>query len=309
MIHSKRYLAKWAFYSFQGLASYLIWPYFRLRRHLFPENQARILTYHCVSQFPKEREIPYDNVPPELFADHMHILEKEHCQVVSLSDLVHMLEANQTIPPKTIVITFDDGYKNNYLNALPVLEKMGFKASFFIIAGGLGMQKPFKHLLWDEAARTHFRSNPETRLPMNALEVRGILEEGHEIGSHGLTHRSVGNLPYKEGMEEIIRSKEILEDVIGENISLFAYPFGAKSYNDFNQRTSSMLMESGFKAACTGEIGSITLGNGLYELARIPIRETDTPFRFKQKLYGAFDWINPFKRAFQKAIPRIDKAF
>ena len=307
MTHSTRYLIKTTFYGIQGIVSALIWPYFRFRERFYPKNQARILTYHCVSEFPREREIPYDNVSPDQFTTHMHILKKELFNVMPLGDLVHILETNRNIPPKTIVITFDDGYKNNYLNALPVLEEAGFKAAFFVIAGELGKNEPFRHLLWDKAARDRFRSNPESRLPMNAAEICELHKKGHEIGSHGLTHRSIGNLPHPECIQEIIRSKEILEKAIAERVSLFSYPFGAKSYNDFNKRTSDMLRKSGFKAASTSEIGAVTLRTGLYELARIPVRETDTPFRFRQKLSGAFEWVNPFKTAFQKTMPRIDK--
>ena len=273
----------------------------------FPGNQARILTYHSVSNFPSEKAIPYDNVPPELFRTHMEILARDRFNVISLRDLARIIEVNREIPPRTIAITFDDGYKNNHLNALPVLEEMGFKAAFFVIAGGLGMNEPFKHLLWDRAAKDHYRKDPESRLPMNWVEVRELRERGHEIGSHGMTHRSIGNQPYKEGKEEIVRSKEFLEEVVAGPVTLFAYPFGAKSYNDFNRWTETILRQAGYKAACTGEIGAVSLKSDLYELARIPVRETDTPLRFRQKLSGAFEWINPFKRAFQKTMPRIDK--
>ena len=307
MPYSKRYLAKRAFYSFQTAISTLIWPYFKVRETTFPKNQARILMYHCVSDFPHEKEIPYDSVPPDLFQTHMNILEQDCFNVISLGDLAIILKENRTIPPKTISITFDDGYKNNYLNAFPILEDMGFKATFFVIAGGMGMNKPFQHLLWDESIESHFHKVPESRLPMKWMEVRELRNRSHEIGSHGMTHRSIGNLQYKQGLEEIIRSKKAIEEAISASVTLFSYPYGAKSYNDFNKRTEPMLRDVGYTAACTGEIGSVSNGTGLYELSRIPVRETDTPFRFRQKLSGAFEWINPFKRAFQSAIPRIDK--
>ena len=285
----------------------MIWSYIRARESFFPRNQARILMYHCVSNFPREREIPYDNVPPELFRAHMRILEKDCYNVISLDDLAIILKTNLTIPPRTICITFDDGYKNNYLNALPILEDMKFKAAFFVIAGEMGMKAPFKHLLWDEAAKDYYRQNPESRLPMKWGEVRELRDLGHDIGSHGMTHRSIGNLHSEEGLKEIARSKEILEEAIAGPVTLFSYPYGAKGYNDFNRRTETMLQNVGYAAACTGEIGSVSNGKNLYELPRIPVREIDTPSYFKQKLSGAFEWINPFKRAFQITMPRIDR--
>lgn len=263
--------------------------------------------YHCVSVFPREREIPYDNVSPDLFRTHMCILKKERFNVIPLSGLMKIVEAKRDIPPNSIAITFDDGYKNNHLNALPTLEDIGFKAAFFIIAGAMGMNEPFKHLIWDKTAKDYCRLAPESRLPMNRSEVRELRELGYEIGSHGMTHRSIGNLSYKEGSGEIFRSKEVLEEAIEGPVTLFSYPFGSRKYNDFNQQTRTILWQAGYKAACTGEIGPVSKGDNLYELARIPVRETDTPFRFRQKLSGDFEWINPFKKVFQNTMPRLDK--
>jgi peptidoglycan/xylan/chitin deacetylase (PgdA/CDA1 family) len=305
--YSRRYFLKKAFYGFQKIVTSIIWPWFLFQERFFPPNLARILTYHCVTDFPKEKEIPYDNVPPALFEFHMRILEKGRFNVIPLGDLAAILESKKNIPPRTLAITFDDGYKNNFLNALPVLEKRGFKSTFFVIAEGIKRDEPFQHLLWDAASTKYYHENPLSRLPMNAQELRTLRALGHEIGSHGLQHRSIGNLASAEARDEIIRSKEILEDVIKGPVNLFAYPFGAGSYGDFNSVTLHMLRQAGYRAACTGEISAVTRGSHLYELPRIPVRETDTPLRFKQKLFGAFEWINPFKRIFQKKMPRIDK--
>lgn len=308
MGYSKRYLLKFAFYRFQWMISSLMWPWFLVKEKCFPSNEARILTYHCISKFPQEKEIPYDNVDPHLFDAHMKVLKQESFNVIGLVELVQMLKTCQNIPPKSVVITFDDGYRNNYLNALPTLKKFGYKATFFIIAGGIGIEKPFQHLLWDKAAGNHFRANPESRLPMNVAELQHLKKCGHEIGSHGLSHRSIGNLSLKEGVREVVRSKEILAEVIGGHVSFFSYPFGSRKYNDFSRITTSILRNSGYEAACTSDIGAVSHRNNPYELPRIPVRENDRPFRFRQKLYGAFDWVNPFKNAFQKMAPRIDKA-
>jgi peptidoglycan/xylan/chitin deacetylase (PgdA/CDA1 family) len=301
-----RYLAKKAFYGFHAGISALIWPYFHFRHRFFQKNQARILMYHCVSDFPREKDIPYDNVPPSLFRLHMDILLADHFNVISLGTLAGILKAGEDIPPRTIVVSFDDGYKNNYLNALPILEERRFKASFFVIVGEMGRNEPFNHLLWDGKSRTYYRDNPESRLPINKAEVREIRELGHDIGSHGMTHRSIGNLSYGEGWKEILRSKAILEETVAAPVSLFSYPFGSRSYNDFNPQTEAILRQTGYDAACTAEIGAVSKKSELYQLTRIPVRETDTHFRFRQKLMGAFEWIAPFRKAFQKNVTRID---
>lgn len=263
--------------------------------------------YHNTADFPREKYVPYDNVPPALFERQMGVLTKDSYNVVTLGELIRIMRNKGGIPPKTVVITFDDGYKSNYLGAFPILKKMGLRATFFLIADSIGMDQPFRHLLWDERAVRTFHKYPETRLPLNRNEVSTLLSYGNEIGSHGMTHRSIGNLKLTDARVEIAGSKAILEKATDAVVNLFSYPFGSKNYNDFNSETSVMLKDAGYECACTGEIGAITDQSEPYELPRIPIRETDTPFFFRQKVTGSFDWVSIFKTAFQNKMPRIDK--
>jgi|APSaa5957512622_1039677.scaffolds.fasta_scaffold09713_2 peptidoglycan/xylan/chitin deacetylase (PgdA/CDA1 family) len=263
--------------------------------------------YHCVSNFPHEKDIPYDNVPPELFRTHMQILASEHYNVISLSALAKKIETKQNIPQKTIAITFDDGYKNNYQNAFPILEDMGFCATLFLIVNAIDKQQPFEHLLWDEISQKHFLGHPESRLPLNWGEVREIAQSGMEIASHGLTHRSIGYLEPEEARKEIFESKEILENAISNEVKCFSYPFGSVVYNDYNSHTADILIEAGYEGACTTEIGAVAKSDSVYELRRIPVRETDNSTAFKQKIVGAYDWVGSWKRMFQRNMKRVDR--
>ena len=272
-----------------------------------PISEARILMYHNISDFPSERNIPYDNVSPWLFEKQMSMLIKERFNIISLSELINYIKNDILIPPKTIVITFDDGFKNNFTNAFPLLKKKGIKASFFLIVSAIGDKKPFKHLLWDENAIEYFKKNPESRMPIDWDEVNILKDWGMEIGSHGLTHKSIGSLSTEKAKIEISISKNILEKKLSKKVKVFSYPFGSGVYNDYNSHTSELLKEAGYEAACTTEIGSVNSGTNLYELPRIPVRETDNEFTLKQKIVGAYDWVNFFKIIFQKNVARIDK--
>ena len=305
--YSKRYLAKKAFYGFQRAVSALIWPFYGFQGCFFPRNQARILMYHNISDLPREKGIPYDNVPPELFRTHMEILASGPYNIISLGALAKAIETKQDIPPKTIAITFDDGYKNNYLNAFPILKDMGFCATFFLIVNAISKQQPFEHLLWDEASRRHFLRHPESRLPLNWKEAQKMVQCGMEIGSHGLTHRSIGYLEPEAARREIIESKEILEDAISSKVKCFSYPFGSVVYKDYNVHTADILRDTGYEGACTTEIGAVAKGDPVYELRRIPVRETDNSAAFKQKIFGAYDWVGVWKRMFQRNMKRVDR--
>ena len=288
----------------QYVVSTLIYPFYKARQEKWI-NQARIITYHNVSEFPSERQIPYDNVSPSLFERHMSILSEEGYNVVHMGKMIKLLNSGN-IPPKTIAITFDDGFKNNYLNAVPILLDKGFKATFFIIAGSIGDKVPFRHLLWDDRAKSYVSEHPESRLPMNAKELVELRTLGMEIGAHGLSHRSIGNLDSQSAWEEITNSKMVLEEHLKTPIHLFAYPFGARAYNDFNRATADMLKQAGFSGVCVSDIGSVGIDTDPYELPRIPIREKDNERLFRQKIAGAYDWVNFFKDAFQRKAARIE---
>jgi len=225
--------------------------------------------YHSISHFPPERNIPYDNVPPRLFKAHMRILKQENFHIIRLSQLISLMHNNEPIPPKTIVVTFDDGYKNNVLNAFPILQQEGYNATFFLIAGAIGTHQPFRHTLWDAASRDYHRKDPDSRNPMNWDDARELAAGGNE--------------------------------------RCFSYPFGSCVYGDFNASSEQLIATAGYKCACTTEIGPVTKNDNLYQLNRIPVREKDTWFFFKQKLMGTYDWVNMGKRFFQHRFPRIDK--
>ena len=263
--------------------------------------------YHSVSHFPPERDIPYDNVPPALFKAHMRILKQEKFHVISLSQLVSLMRDNEPIPPKTIVVTFDDGYKNNIMNAFPILQEEGYNATFFLIAGAIGTHQPFRHALWDTASRNYQRKNPDSRNPMHWDDVRELAAGGNDIGSHGVTHRSLGHLACEESSVEIFQSKEMIEKATNTPVRSFSYPFGSCVYGDFNVSSERLIASAGYECACTTEIGPVAKNDYPYQLKRIPVREKDTWFFFKQKLMGTYDWVNMGKRFFQQRFPRIDK--
>jgi len=262
--------------------------------------------YHSVSQFPNEDKIPYDNVDPSLFENHLRLLKDKKYNVISLNELIVNIKDEKKIKPKTIVITLDDGFKNNFDYALPLLNRHHFSATFFIITGHIGESKPYKHLLMDETAIEYCKMYPESRLPMSEMEIRELSDQGMEIGSHSVTHRSLGNININEAQLEIVESKSCLEKITTKKIDLFTYPFGSRTYGDFNEETKNLLIQAGYKAACTTDIGKVTLDTDIYQLPRIPISGHDGYYSFLFKIAGAYDWVNKVKNLFQKYIKRID---
>lgn len=124
-------------------------------------GRATILAYHGVTERPlTELDSPVLHLPLAVFRRHMELLA-DHFHVVSLTQLAHWIRAGEVIPPRTVVITFDDGYRNNITCALPVLRQLGLTACLFFTAGLVGTQE----ILWPDVIRRALRLLP---LPFSA---------------------------------------------------------------------------------------------------------------------------------------------
>lgn len=291
---------KWAvrfFYPF-----YLLIDFFRRR------EEVRILMYHKVSPLPPEREVPYCNVPVAAFEAQMRFLAKSDLEVVALEELEGWLEGKALgSRRKKVVITFDDGFQDNYLYAAPVLRRHRLPATFFVITGAVGRNAPFDHLQWDGPARADQADHPEHWLPLTWGMLGELKEQGHAIGSHTRSHRSFAGLTRSEVWDEVAQSKKELESGLQGTITAFSYPFGSGVYGDFNERTEGALKEAGYRLACTTKWGANRAGESGYRLKRIPVYDHDTLFDFKCKVAGAADWLGWLKDGWQRLFGRDDK--
>ena len=129
-------------------------------------------------------------------------------------DTVSQHIQNETPPKRQFLISFDDGYRDNYEIVLPILEKYNIRGIFFILPQYIG-----KKNVWDRRAQVYLQH-------MNHHQLLDLSRRGHTIGSHGLTHNSFLKLSDKDLKKEFVQSKEMLEQLIGDKIEYFAYPYG-----------------------------------------------------------------------------------
>jgi peptidoglycan/xylan/chitin deacetylase (PgdA/CDA1 family) len=211
-----------------------------------------ILMYHKI-QCPSARDkIKFLNVPPAYFYTQVRELSEAGYTSVSLSEL----PSNGLLHPQQIVITFDDGYRTILTNGLPVLQKYRFKSIAFLVSGCLGQTN-----VWDRGPGFH-----EDRL-MSQTEVREWLAAGQEIGAHTVSHPHLSRLPIARAREEITRCKAELEDLFARPIEHFAYPYG-----DYSPAIRDLVMNAGFKTACTTRPGINTPKSCLLDLNRFTAR-------------------------------------
>ena len=167
-----------------------------------------ILMYHSIG-----RNRNFFTVTPESFHQQMSYLKNKGYKVLSLADVVDSLIHNRPIPAKTIVLTFDDGYEDNFTNAFPILKKFGFPATIFVSTDFIGNERLVREI------------------PMQYLTREQILDM-HSSGlidfqSHGLSHHKLTELSSDEIEREMKGSKVVLEELLNKSCDLFSYPFGA----------------------------------------------------------------------------------
>lgn len=240
-----------------------------------------VLMYHSVSPVDSEARSPYfqTNTRPETFRYHMAYLAENGYRVVPLSDLVGKEFLEGRIQSKTVVITFDDGYKDFLEYAFPVLDEFGFPATQFIATGLVGKV---------------FNGRP----CLDWEDIRALSGKNVAFGSHTATHPKLHAMPDIEIAKEVATSKNEIEANLGETISTFAYPYAFPQEDSaFTSRLESILKNTGIKIGVTTRIGRHRRSENPFSIRRIPVNMHDDPLFFGTKLDGGYDWLSIFQLA------------
>ena len=236
-----------------------------LWRNLLARHGVRILAYHGIERSPTN---PFA-VSVEDFERQIAYVT-EHYDVIDLDTFLRWMRGEHTSRKQMVVLTFDDGFKNNLSFAAPILEKYGAPATFFLIGCKLdGGDQRF----------------------MTDREASQLLESDlFRIGSHSLNHCSVARVSDAQRNEEIGTSKSVLEAKLNSDVTFFCYPYG--TFNDFDQRCAESLRQHGYSLACTSVNGTNFKGTDLFKLRRTKVEWSDDEKTFARLLDGAMDgWI------------------
>ena len=233
----------------------------------------RILMYHRVADI---LETDILAVTPFAFACQMDWLRKEGWTVLPLREALRRLETGG-LPPKAVALTFDDGYRDNYEEAAPVLARLGFPATVFPVTG----------FVREEAEHRRYRGrNP--KVPYLTVEqIREMKKSGFDFGGHTHTHPLLPQISCEAAQEEIHRAKKLLEEWTGETSTLFAYPNGAYGKEHFR-----ILDALGYEAALSVRPGANRPGTLRFALRRTEISGRDSLGDFIQKMNGGFDLVH-----------------
>jgi peptidoglycan/xylan/chitin deacetylase (PgdA/CDA1 family) len=247
-------------------------PRSRERRQPEVGRNIRVLLYHRIlpGNTKGAKEIKF--VPERQFRDQLGLLDRWGFTPITFNDYRLILEGELISPRKPIILTFDDGYKNTYDVAVPILQEFGMCAVLFVL-GDRGV----KTNRWDAGLNL-----PQVEL-MNDQNILELHQMGFEIGSHSLTHTRLTALPKESAWHEISRSRMLLEITLNAPVLTFAYPYGL-----LNQTLKDMVAAAGFRQACSAWSGPMNFSSDPFEIRRIEVNRSTGMPEFGLKVLGPY---------------------
>lgn len=207
---------------------------------IYNDKRIPVLMYHSID-YEKGNEL---RLPKEKFKEQMKYLKDNGYTTLSLDELYNFLVHNKPVPEKSIVITLDDGYVDNYENAYPIIKEFGFKAAIFDVTSNID-------------------KNPKT---ITSKQIKEMNDNGITIASHTVNHDQLDILSYEKQLETMKKSKEDLEKILGKKVNYIAYPYGK-----WNKDTLKAAKEAGYTMAFTTDGSWSGKDDGIYGLNRVYI--------------------------------------
>jgi peptidoglycan/xylan/chitin deacetylase (PgdA/CDA1 family) len=253
-----------------------------------------ILMYHMVAEPRSEAERRFA-IPPRRFASHMAALTAKGYVPVSLAEVQAHLRDGQALPERAVAVTLDDGFADNYTDALPILQQQGIAATVFVAVDTVGREN-----------RWMGSNGWPTRPMLDWGQIREMHSAGIGIGSHTRSHPRLSSLDRESARAEIREAKQILEDKLGTAVEHFAYPYG-----DWCGETVELVREAGHTLACSTRSGFNRRDVDPLLLRRIEVYGTDPAWKLLQKLrFGTNDagLLEPAKYYWSRLAARFKAA-
>jgi peptidoglycan/xylan/chitin deacetylase (PgdA/CDA1 family) len=239
----------------------------------FYEHAVPILCYHST---PNRRS----------FEMQMECIEEGGWRVIGLEELVRWVGEENSPRLPAVVITFDDCYRDQFTNAVPILNKFGYSATFFAVTEWIERGAESEELA--EVGRSPLMGRDELN------ELRGL---GFEVGCHTRTHRGLPGLEVEEQRAEIEGGKRELEEILGERARFLSYPYGQHA-----EEAISIAKACEFSAAVSTRVGAVQQGDDVYQLKRVCVPSVVSREEFQAQL----TWIPQIAHMVHR-VPHLDK--
>jgi peptidoglycan/xylan/chitin deacetylase (PgdA/CDA1 family) len=247
-----------------------------LRRTSAGKASISILMYHSIADEDEAGVHPYYRTAtaPPVFAAQMESLHQAGCSVIDLAEAIRRCREPEAA--KSVVITFDDGFRNFYTDAFPVLNRYGFTATMFLPTAHIGDS----HL--------SFKGNE----CLSWSEVRELQKHGVSFGSHTVTHPQLHDCDAQSVKKQIVGSKQTIEQKLGCAVQSFSYPYAFPETDaSFKRRLREELRQAGYQNGVCTTVGRPGPASDPFFLKRLPVNSDDDPQLFLAKLAGSYDWL------------------
>ncbi len=234
----------------------------------------RILMYHMIATPRRGARFNGLRVSPRMFERQLRWLSVQGWHSFTVSELV---ERAPTLPEKSFAITFDDGYADNLVRALPLLKKYHFKATLYLVVDRFNRD-------WSMQRKKHHNdAELKGEIKLSDEQVQEMLDSGCiELGSHSMTHANFLNIEHATVRQEMVESKKALEGRFGISVSSFAYPFGF-----YLPQQVEFVKQAGYSSAVTTREGIADARTWQpFELLRIKISGKDNWLAFLLRMRG-----------------------
>ncbi|MBQ2009878.1 MAG: polysaccharide deacetylase family protein [Selenomonadaceae bacterium] len=202
-----------------------------------------VLNYHKVVDEHMSLSVPLAD-----FEQHMKWLKEYGYTSITPEELYEFIVNGSELPEKPVLITFDDGYKDNYTNAYPIMKKYGFKGTIFVVTGFLGVYD--NYMTWEQA--------------------KELSDNGFSIESHTYSHKSMTEASDEEISKELTKSRDTIRNKLGIEADFMAYPTGT-----YNLHIAELVQKAGYKGAFTIKYDNVSRESNVYALERVPIFHTE----------------------------------
>ena len=202
-----------------------------------------VLNYHKVVDEHMSLSVPLAD-----FEQHMKWLKEYGYTSITPEELYEFIVNGSELPEKPVLITFDDGYKDNYTNAYPIMKKYGFTGTIFVVTGFLGVYD--NYMTWEQA--------------------KELADNGFSIESHTYSHKSMTEASDEEISKELTKSRDTIKNKLGIDADFMAYPTGT-----YNLHIAELVQKAGYKGAFTIKYDNVSRESNVYALERVPIFHTE----------------------------------
>ena len=248
------------------------------------EDAFAILMYHRVTARTAGIPTPTYNVTPQRFHAQLNGLLARGYQAWPLRKVIECNQSGDSIPPKTFVVTFDDGYENNYQDAWPILKALKIPATIFVATAFLDSDDPFPCDDWTAAGSS--RVPASSWRPLTTAQCTEMLADGLiDLGTHTHTHGDFRNRP-QVLYEELKTSVGFLCSQFGMKDATFAFPYGTKQLGFSGPVLADAAKQAGVLCSLTTEEDRVSPNSDPFDWGRFTVSESDNAATLATKVDG-----------------------